>query len=383
MSRRAGYLRIGYVVALAAGVLIAALFLFSAWSIGTLGFDYKAYDLAVDHLLAGQTMYDPTVQETGSFGLFFYPPPFAILVLPFAVLPVDVGVVAWTVFLVVVSAVAIWVLPVPVRVRWAVLLLAVLSWPLVYAIKLGQVGPIILLTFALGWRWLDRPWRLGVSVAIGTVIKIQPALLIGWALVTGRRRAAVVAVAVVAVIAAVATVVAGPAAWFQEADLLGRVSKPILTPHAFGIGRLLYEAGVPESVALAVHVANLALVALVAAFAVWRGSATGSYLAVVVATQFLSPVLWDHYALILLLPVAWLLSRGRWWTALIPLATATPLLLLPIPGSGWVYPVVFWAALLAVTWEAVRDRRASLAPAAPVGPSRPAADPNLGQMIAG
>ncbi|MEA2673619.1 MAG: hypothetical protein QOI92_811 [Chloroflexota bacterium] len=358
MSRPAGYVRIGYVVALACGLLIAGLFLFAAWLSGTLGFDYKAYDLAVDHLLAGQTMYDPTVQETGSFGLFFYPPPFAIFVLPFAVLPVDVGVVAWTLFLVVVSAAAIWVLPVPARVRWFVLLLAVLSWPLVYAIKLGQVGPIILLTFALGWRWLERPGRLGVSIALGTVVKIQPALLIGWALVTGRRRAAVVAVVVVAVVAAAATVIAGPAAWFQEADMLGRVSKPILTPHAFGIGRLLYEAGVLESVALAVHWANLALVAVVAAFAVWRGSAVGSYLAVVVASQFLSPVLWDHYALVLLLPVAWLLSRGRWWAAVIPLATATPLLLLPIPGTGWIYPVVFWAALLAVTWESVRNRRA-------------------------
>ena len=165
--------------------------------------------------------------------------------------------------------------------------------------------------------------------------------------------------------------VAGPSAWFQEADLLGRVSKPILTPHAFGIGRLLYEAGVPEGVALAVHVANLALVAAVAAFAVWRASAVGSYLAVVVASQFLSPVLWDHYALVLLLPVAWLLSRGRWWAALIPLATATPLLLLPIPGTGWIYPVVFWAALLAVTWEGVRDRRA----AAGFGPATAQAEP--------
>lgn len=376
MNRRAAaYLRIGYVVALGVGLLIAALFLYGAWTTGTLGFDYKAYDLAVDHLFAGQTMYDPTVQETGSFGLFFYPPPFAILVIPFAVLPVDVGVVAWTVFLVVVSVVAVWVMPIPGRVRWAVLLVGVLSWPLVYAIKLGQVGPIILLTFALGWRWLDRPWRLGVSMAVGTVIKIQPALLIGWALVTGRRRAAVVAVVVVALVAVAATVVAGPAAWFQEADLLGRVSKPILTPHAFGIGRLLYEAGVPEDVALSAHVANLALVVLVTVAAVWRGSSVGSYLAVVVASQFLSPVLWDHYALILLLPVAWLLSRGRWLASLIPLATATPLLLLPIPGTGWIYPIVFWAALLGVTWEAIRDGReqrvSATAPAS--APAEPAA----------
>ena len=49
-------------------------------------------------------------------------------------------------------------------VRWAIVLLAGLSWPFVYAIKLGQVGPILFLLFAIGWRWLDRPVRLGVAM---------------------------------------------------------------------------------------------------------------------------------------------------------------------------------------------------------------------------
>ena len=53
-------------------------------------------------------------------------------------------------------------------VRWWIVLLAGLSWPFVYAIKLGQVGPILFLLFAIGWRWLDDPIRLGASVALGT-----------------------------------------------------------------------------------------------------------------------------------------------------------------------------------------------------------------------
>ena len=344
-------------MALLAAVALAGLVLVTAWRSGDLGFDYRAYDLAVDNLFAGRTMYDPSVTETGSFGLFFYPPPFALLVVPFALLPTDAGVAAFTLFLVACAAAAIALLPVPSRVRWLVLLLAALSWPLVYAIKLGQVGPIILLTFAAGWRWMDSPSRLGVSAALGAVIKIQPGLVLGWALLTGRRRAAVVGVVVAAAIALVATLVAGPRSWLEEADLLARVSKPVLTPHAFGPGRLLFEAGVPESIATIAHYANLALVVLVTLFATLRASAVASYLAVVVASQFVSPVLWDHYALVLLLPVAWLLARGRWWAALIPLATSTPLLFVPIPGGAWIYPIVFWAALIAVTWEGLRDRR--------------------------
>jgi hypothetical protein len=345
-----------YAVGLIAAVAWAYLILASSAANDTLGFDYKAYDLAVDNLFAGQTMYDPSAQQTGSFGLFFYPPPFALLVLPFALLPVAVGVAAWTLLLVAASVAAIALLPVSGRVRLAMLLLAALSWPLVYAIKLGQVGPLILLTFAVGWRWMDKPWRLGLSTALGTVIKLQPALLVGWALQTGRLRAAAIAVAAAGVLALVATVVAGPQAWLQELDLLRRVSQPVLTPHAFGVGRLLYEAGVPEAVAMAAHVLNLILVALVAFFATLRATPVASYLAVVIASQFISPVLWDHYALLLLLPTAYLLSRRQWWAVAIPLVTATFLVNISPPVT---YPIVFWAALLGVTWIGWRDARAA------------------------
>ena len=42
-------------------------------------------------------------------------------------------------------------------------LLAGLSWPFVYAVKLGQVGPAAVPAFAIGWRWLDDPVRLGAG----------------------------------------------------------------------------------------------------------------------------------------------------------------------------------------------------------------------------
>ncbi|HXG26492.1 MAG TPA: glycosyltransferase family 87 protein [Candidatus Binatia bacterium] len=354
--------RVAYAVALTGAVAWAALIIRAAWTSGTLGFDYLAYDLAVDRLLAGQTMYDPNVGATGGFGLFFYPPPFALLVLPIALLPQDVAVWAFTLLLVAASVAGIALLPVSARVRWIVLLLAALSWPLVYAIKLGQVGPVLLLLFAIGWRWMERPLALGGSAALGTLIKLQPALLLGWAAVTGRVRAAVVGVLIVALAAAVATVVAGPQSWLDEVSLLQRVSRPIETPHGYGVGRLVFEAGVDAGVATVLHWANLALVVAVVALVTLRGAAVASYVAVVIATQFVTPVLWDHYALVLLLPVAWLLEQRHWWAAVIPLLTTTVLVGLNVP---WVYPLGFWAALLGVTWEGLRlgRSRPTLAPA--------------------
>ncbi len=60
--------------------------------------------------------------------------------------------------------------------------------------------------------------------------------------------------------------------------------------------------------------------------------------------------------MLLLLPVAWLLDRRRWWAALIPLATATPIVLLGIVPAA-IYPVLFAAGLLAPPLVAARNRQ--------------------------
>jgi alpha-1,2-mannosyltransferase len=292
-------------------------------------------------------MYDTTAVAMGGFGLYLYPPPFALLVAPFALLPGEAGVLLWTAGLVAAALAAVALMPLRSRTRFIVLLLAAWSWPLVYAIKLGQVGPILLLLFAIGWRWLDRPWPLGLASGLGALIKVQPALVIVWAFVTGRRRAANIGLGFAAVVAVLATVIAGPQAWLDWLSVIGNVSRPVLAQNDTGFGRLAYLGGAPLAVATAIHYGNVVLVLIVTAVAVVRGSTVAGYLAVAVASQFISPVLWDHYALILLLPVAWLIDRGLPWAAVIPLATATALTgITPVVA----YPILFWLTLGLVTW---------------------------------
>ena len=356
-------IRAAYAVALIAAVGYAYLILGSAAANGTLGYDFKAYDLAVDRLLAGQSMYDQTATSMGAFGLFFYPPPFALLVMPFALLPVGLDVAAWTATLIVATLASVALMPVSARVRFAVLLLAALSWPLVFAIKLGQVGPILLLLFTIAWHALDRARPFGIAVGLGTIVKLQPALLIFWAFVTGRRRAAVIAVAVVAVLAAAGTLVAGPQAWLDMLAVLGRVSRPVLAENDMGVGRLAFAAGASLDVATIAHYGNVMLVLLMTGYGFLRLPAEASLLVAMVASQFVSPVLWDHYALVLLLPVAWLMHRGRWWFALMPLVSATILAGATPPVA---YPVSFWVILLALTLE---GRRAAVRGSSPASVS--------------
>ena len=102
------------------------------------------------------------------FGLFYYPPTFVPLVLPFGLLSATTAVWVWTALLIgAFLARRRDHCPCRATVRWWIVLLAGLSWPFVYAVKLGQVGPLLFLCFAVGWRWLDDPLRLGLSRRAG------------------------------------------------------------------------------------------------------------------------------------------------------------------------------------------------------------------------
>ncbi len=102
--------------------------------------------------------------------------------------------------------------------------------------------------------------------------------------------------------------------------------------------------------------------------AILRSSAEVSYITTAVASQLLSPLLWDHYAVILLLPVAWLLAQGHWWALGIMLVTSIPIILF-LPSAT--YPVLFAIGLVApMAVEAMDRRRAARAQTTPaLGPT--------------
>jgi alpha-1,2-mannosyltransferase len=343
VARSAGLGRWLPAVALAVCLLSQGLILAVAGD--TWGYDFEAYRQAAERLLAGQPLYDPTVDVAGGFAIYLYPPPFALAFVPFALLPSDIALWAWTVLLVAAFIGGSLLLPVTPTTRWLVILLGGLMWPVLYSVKLGQVGPLLYLAFAVGWRWLDEPLRLGASIAAGALIKLQPALLFGWALVTRRWQAVAVGAGVVGVATAVSLVVLPTGTWADYIALLQRVSTPVTTPHNFTPGAIAYQLGVTEDVATVFQWVTVLATLVVTVWAWLRTTAERAYLVTVVASQLVSPLLWDHYAMLLLLPVAWLLDRRLWWAALVPLALAWPVVSITPPAA---YPIAFVACLGAV-----------------------------------
>jgi alpha-1,2-mannosyltransferase len=209
---------------------------------------------------------------------------------------------------------------------------------------------------------MDRPWAVGVATAVGTLVKVQPALLGVWAVATGRWRAAAVAVGVGVAAAAVATLFTGPGAWATYADLVRGLGGTFSTDHNFAPGAVAHLAGASDGVAAAVQLASVGLAAAALLAALRWASPAASLQVTIVVSQLLSSPLRDHYAVLLLLPVAWLLQRGRTWAAVIPILGWIALFSSADESTpNWLatasIPLTFFGVLALLLAEAYRERR--------------------------
>ena len=364
-------------------LLIGMIALVLASAGGTLGYDYHCYEGAAQALRDGKPMYDVafSVNVGTCPGTYTYPPPFAAALVPWLLLG---GAAAglWCLAMAACFLVGVALLPVRRDVRWLIVIVAALDWPLLYAVKLGQVEPLLFLGFAAAWRWMDRAAVVGSAAAIGALVKVQPALLAVWAIATGRFRAAALAAAAASALAAAATLVTGLSAWGTYVELLRDLGGNLTTPHNFAPGAVAHLAGAPDALATAIQLTSAAL-AVAALLVAWRYAGHELSLQVtIVASQLVSSPLRDHYAVLLLLPTAWLVQRGRTWAVVFPLAgwialfadggsaasSASSATFAVVSGS-WIaaatVPLTFFCCLAALLWETLLARRS--APAVTLG----------------
>ena len=155
-------------------------------------------------------------------------------------------------------------------------------------------------------------------------------------------------------LAVLAVILAGLGAWPDFLTLVRTVTDPIVTEHNFTPGAVAYQLGMDPGYASLLQFASTIAVAVIWVVAIRTGTDEASFLVTVVVSQLVSPILWDHYAMLLLLPVAYLLAAGRWWAIAIPLVSAWPLVGITPPI---VYPLAFWVTLIALTVVGRRAQR--------------------------
>jgi len=270
-----------------------------------------------DSILAGRNPYmDPDEFHGPPQAPYAYPPVLALLLTPLAALPEKGG----GVFL---PGVLFSLLLIGAMIG-ALLLLDVRDWrcyPVVFlypvtleAIEYGAVGPLLALLIALVWRLRDRAVIAGLGTGGVIVLKLFLWPLGLWLVLTGRLRAAALAIATAAGLAAASWAVIGFQGLRAYPHLLEKLDQ-VEAEHSYSAFAILRTIGLPELAARSgVAIVGLGLLA----FAAWvaRASADArlerdrhSLILVVAAALVLTPILWLHYLVLLVVPIA--LARPR------------------------------------------------------------------------
>jgi hypothetical protein len=295
-------------------------------------------------ILHGDSPYPHSLGElrSNANANYVYPPLVAVLMAPLTWLP---QVLAEWIFLALSLAAPALALRI-LRVRdWRCYGIVYLWPPLLGGVSLGTLSPLLALAVAAAWRWRRSSPALGAIVMGGTVAKLFLWPLLALFAVGDRWRAALVSVAAAAVAALASWALIGFAGLADYPRLLQELSR-IESPRGYSATSLGLAVGLPREGALALALA-VGLPLLVAAVALARRpqgelSALGCAIA---ASLALSPVVWLHYLVLLIVPIAAARDRlGLVWFA--------PLLFWVTPGTaagGSTWRIVLVLAVVALT----------------------------------
>jgi hypothetical protein len=233
------------------------------------------------------------------------PPPIAVVFRAFAILPDGSGAYAWWVLQLAALAASLFMLArrLPIMLATAMLVLLI---PTVYEIGVGNLNSLLLLGLILTWRFATRGHEpaAGAIAAVMTAVKLTPATLVWWLVMTGRRRAVIAAVVTGLVVLGISILGAGLDTHLQYLRMLGDRGSIGTSPLSLaGMARFV---GVPSSIAdlLPTVAALFGLVAVV----LLRHRPAAAYCVAVFTMLYGSPAVsinWYILLYALLAPIAW------------------------------------------------------------------------------
>ena len=309
---------------------VALLFVAAVWTLGLvgmsvaeglLGWDVRfAYLPAADAVLDGRSPYpeldDPILLDQKGY---VYPPQLLYLVLPLTPLPDAVvgALVAACLIALVVGTLRV------LGVTDLRCFAAAFLWmPTMSGVLLANVSIPLAFAAAVIWRYRDAVWPPAVALGLTVSAKLLFWPLLVWTSVTRRLRATAWAVAVGAGVTLVAWAAIGFDGLAGYPDLLRRLSE-IQSENSYSFVGIAHTLGLPEWVGqAAMLLSGGALLACCVGFA-RHGDDFRSFTAALGATLALSPIVWLHYLVVLLVPMA--IARPRF-------------------SALWLLPVLLWSS---------------------------------------
>lgn len=309
----------------AALVLVAVM-----WTLAFVGFslaeDLLAWDVrfaylpAAEALLDGRSPYpeldDPILEDQKGY---VYPPQLVVALIPLTPLPIDVVAVLVTCLLLALVALTLRILDVRDLRCYAA---AFLWMPTTSGVLLGNVSIPLAFALAVAWRYRETVWRPAVAVGLAVSAKLLLWPVFVWMVATRRLRT----VALAALLGALVTLAAWAAIGFDGLrtypDLLQRLSE-IQSERSYSIVGMVATLGLGSTAGdVLTAAAGLSLLVGCVVFA-RRSDDARAFTCAVAATLALSPIVWLHYLVVLLVPMAILRRR---FSAL------------------WLLPILLWAS---------------------------------------
>jgi len=354
-----------YLLVSLAAVVWFYIWIRSAIHDGAIGFDFEGTLWnAGAAILDGRSPYPaPVIAEVDAGNPALYPPLLMVLVAPLTLLPWWVGVTLWTALLGAALALALYLLDVRDPRCY---LLALICAPVINGLIWGNATLLLVPLVALAWRWRDRWLRAGVLIGLAIAAKLFLWPLVFWLLGTRRYRAAGAAATTAVAAVFIPWAVIGFDGLRSYPDLL-RVAEDIYAVHGYSVATMLSALGVETDLAtrgaLAVGVSIAALAIVVGR----RGRDEISVSLAVLAAILGSPIVWEYYYVLLLVPLAIARPRFSGLWMILPLFFFTHRLPRPhlfstdiepggsacckpdgVPLSSWVFnhaPPGLWPAL--------------------------------------
>lgn len=287
-------------------------------------------DLAVFLRGAGKVLHSASPYVYDGDKTFAYPPFLAYVIAPLHPLSSSMAALVWTFVSLAGVAVALWWLELR---DWRCYALAGVFLFTRSSIDLGTIEPLLLLAVAAAWRWRERLVQPAAAVGVAIVLKLFLWPLAIWLALMRRVRAAVGAVVVAVGLGAATWAAIGFAGLGDYPGLLRRLADAESTS-SYSVVALGVRAHLPL---LAARILSVLVALALLAAAAWasrderrtpRDRDVATLTLTLAAALAASPIVWVHYFLLLLVPLA--LTRPR----LSPL-WLVPLVFQPLGIAAW------------------------------------------------
>jgi Glycosyltransferase family 87 len=263
--------------------------------------DLEVFLRAAGHVVHGASPFGYNADQT-----YAYPPLLAFLVSPIHPLSAAAATLLWTIVSLGAIVGALWLLGLR---DWRCYALAAVFEFTRSAVDLGTVAPLLLLAVAVAWRWRDRIAAPAAAVGVAIALKLFLWPLALWLALTGRVRAAGAAVLATVLLVLVPWAAIGFAGIGSYTGLLRHLSRDEASS-SYSIVALSVRAHLPESVGVVLSLLVAAALLIgggVAARALnvqGRQRDVGLLTIALAAALAASPIVWVHYFLLLLVPLA-------------------------------------------------------------------------------